>query len=129
MTRRISIYVDEFGHRNPVPAACRIGQTVYSGGIHGQDPVTRGCAEGLERQCALMFSHVRSILSAAGGSPEDIIKMTFWMQDPDARSFLNAEWEAMFPDPANRPSRHAVRGTPRPEMLVQCDFIAILPEA
>lgn len=127
MYRRKSIYVSGFGHRNPVPAACRIGPFLYSGGIHGQDPATGEAAEGgLERQCAFMFSHIRAVLSAAGASPDDIIKMTIWMQEPGAREVLNRHWIAMFPDAETRPTRHVMRGTPRADMLIQADFVAIL---
>jgi hypothetical protein len=45
LDKRQSIYVDGFAHRNPVPAACRIGNLVYSGGIHGLDPATGVAAD------------------------------------------------------------------------------------
>lgn len=125
MARRYSIYVDSFAHKNPVPAACRIGNMVYSGGIHGLDPVTGKTAEGIERQCELMFTHVRTIIAAAGGTPDDIIKMTIWMKDRSQRDLVNPHWEALFPDPANRPTRHALKAELE-NMLIQCDFIAML---
>ena len=33
MARRKSIYVEGFSHKNPIPAACLIGSTLYSGSI------------------------------------------------------------------------------------------------
>ncbi|KRA47220.1 RidA family protein [Devosia sp. Root635] len=125
MARRTSIYVDSFAHKNPVPAACRIGNMVYSGGIHGLDPATGKTAEGMERQCELMFGHVRTIIAAAGGTPDNIIKMTLWMKDRSQRELVNPHWEALFPDPANRPTRHALKSD-LDGMLIQCDFIAVL---
>jgi 2-iminobutanoate/2-iminopropanoate deaminase len=127
MSGRTSIYVDSFAHKNPVPAACRIGNMVYSGGIHGLDPVTGKTAEGMERQCELMFAHVRTIIAAAGGTPDDIIKMTMWMKDRSQRDLVNPHWEALFPDPANRPTRHALKAD-LDGMLIQCDFIAVLKD-
>jgi len=124
--KRQSIYVDGFAHRNPVPAACRIGNMVYSGGIHGLDPTTGLAAEGMERQCALMFGHVRAIILAAGGAPEDIIKMTLWMKDRSERDLVNPHWTALFPDPGSRPARHALKADLEGGMLIQCDFIAVL---
>jgi 2-iminobutanoate/2-iminopropanoate deaminase len=126
MGRRQSIYVESFKHANPVPAACRIGNIVYSGGVYGQDPVTRGAADGIEAQCALMFAHVRSIVEAAGGTPEDIIRMTLWMNDRSLRPVVNREWIAMFPDEASRPTRHTLKANLEGGMLVQCDFIAVV---
>ena len=126
MGRRQSIYVDSFAHVNPVPAACRIGNTVYSGGIHGFDPATRQAAEGMEAQCAFMFAHVRTIIAAAGGTTDDIVKMTLWMNDRSSRPIVNREWIAMFPDEASRPTRHALKANLEGGMLIQCDFVAIL---
>jgi 2-iminobutanoate/2-iminopropanoate deaminase len=126
MGRRQSIYVDSFGHANPVPAACRIGNMVYSGGVYGQDPATRKAADGIEAQCALMFAHVRTIVEAAGGTTEDIIKMTFWMDDRSLRPVVNREWIAMFPDEGSRPARHALKANLEGGILVQCDFVAIV---
>ncbi|EUB99177.1 Endoribonuclease L-PSP [Rhizobium sp. CF080] len=127
MQKRRSIYVESFAHRNPVPAACRIGNMVYSSGIHGLDPKTGlASAEGMDRQCELMFGHVRAIIEAAGGTTGDIIKMTLWMQNRSERHFVNPYWEAMFPDPAHRPTRHAMKGELESGMLIQCDFIAVV---
>lgn len=126
MPRRTSIYVESFGHKNPVPAACRIGNLVYSGGIHGLDPATGRTAETLERQCELMFAHVRTVVEAAGGATENIVKMTLWMADRSQRHVVNREWERMFPDLGSRPARHAIKGGVEGDMLIQCDFIAVL---
>lgn len=126
MRRRKSIYVDNFAHANPVPAACRIGNIVYSGVVYGQDPATRKAADGIEAQCALMFAHVRAIVEAAGGTTEDIIKMTLWMNDRSLRPIVNREWIAMFPDEAARPARHTLKANLDGGMLIQCDFVAIV---
>ena len=123
---RKSIHVKEFAHKNPIPAACRIGNLVFSGGIHGMDPATGAIAEGFERQCALMFEHVARVVTAAGGSPADIAKMTFWMSDKSLRPKLNTEWLKMFPDEHSRPARHTMQGQLDGGMLVQCDFVAVL---
>jgi 2-iminobutanoate/2-iminopropanoate deaminase len=99
---------------------------VYSGGIYGMDPKTRKAAEGIEEQCALMFAHVRTIVTAAGGSIDDIIKMTLWMNDRTLRPIVNREWVAMFPDELSRPTRHALKANLDGGILVQCDFVAII---
>ena len=126
MGRRQSIYVDSFGHANPVPAACRIGNMVYSGGVYGQDPATRKAVDGVEAQCALVFAHVRTIIEAAGGTTQDIIKMTLWMNDRSLRPIVNREWIAMFPDERSRPTRHTLKANLDGGILIQCDFVAIV---
>lgn len=124
MSKRQSIYLAEFGHQNPIPVACRIGDTLMSGIVYGLDPSTGKVAETLDQQCALMFRHVRTVVEAGGGTTDDIVKMTIWLKDRSQRAPVNREWEAMFPDPADRPARQAMAADLTGGMLVQCDFVA-----
>ena len=125
MTRR-SIYVEGFGHKNPIPAACRIGAMVYSGSIQGSDPATGQYGATLEEQSRLMFEQVRRIVDAAGGGVGDIIKMTVWMKDRTRRAALNGPWLEMFPDPQSRPARHTMNADLDGGKLVECEFVAVL---
>jgi enamine deaminase RidA (YjgF/YER057c/UK114 family) len=74
-----------------------------------------------------MFAHMKATVEAAGGSTDDIIKMTVWLKDRSQRGPVNAEWLKMFPDEHSRPARHAL---PMDNMdggaLVQCDFTAVI---
>jgi enamine deaminase RidA (YjgF/YER057c/UK114 family) len=126
MAKRTSIHVAGFGHVNPIPAACRVGDLVMSGGISGIDPATGKVAPTLEAQCAHMFAHIRTIVETAGGSTDDIIKLTVWMTDRAQRQALNAEWLKMFPDEHTRPARHTMPAALEGGMLIQCDFVAVL---
>jgi len=127
MTRR-SIYADSFSHKNPIPAASRIDNMLYSGSIQGTDPATGAYGSTIERQCELMFDHVRRIVEAGGGSLADIIKMTVWMRDRSQRAALNTVWLRDFPDPQSRPARHTMQADLDGDKLIECDFIAILNE-
>lgn len=126
MTQRRSIYVEGFSHKNPIPAACRLGGLLFSGSIQGTDPTTGKYGGTLEEQCALMFAHVRRIVAAAGGREDQIVKMTVWMRDRTQRQALNKPWLEMFPDPASRPARHTMASALDGEKLIECDFIAVL---
>ncbi|GAA2576633.1 RidA family protein [Winogradskya consettensis] len=123
---RQSIDVPGITHDNPVPAACRIGPFVFSGAITGRDPRTRTMPADLNTQCATMFQQVRAIVEAAGGTTDDIAKMTVWLRDYRDRDALNREWLAMFPDPASRPARHTIAATFDGATLIQCDITAVL---
>jgi enamine deaminase RidA (YjgF/YER057c/UK114 family) len=122
---RKSIYVDGFAHKNPIPAACRIGPLLESGSIQGNDPATGKPAEGIEAQCRFMLDNVKRIVEAAGGRTAHIAKLTVWMKDRSQRPALNVPWLEMFPDPASRPARHAIVA-PELDMgkLVECSFTA-----
>jgi 2-iminobutanoate/2-iminopropanoate deaminase len=126
MAERKSIYVGGFGHKNPIPAACRLGNLVFSGSIQGTDPATGRYGATLEEQSALMFAQARRIVEAAGGGTGDIVRMTVWMRDRTKRAALNGPWLEMFPDPDSRPARHTMDAPLDGEKLVECDFIAVI---
>lgn len=124
--KRTSIYIDGFSHKNPIPAACRIGAMVHTGSILGTHTETGHYGKTLEEQCALMFASIDRIVRAAGGTPEDIIKITVWMKDRALRQAVNTEWLKMFPDPRSRPARHTMDAPLDGEKLIECSFVAVL---
>jgi 2-iminobutanoate/2-iminopropanoate deaminase len=128
MAKRTSIYVEGFGHSNPIPPASKIGNLMISGSIQGKHPDTGKLGATLDEQCALMFANMRRIVEGGGGSTDNIIKMTVWMTDRSQpqRDTLNRHWVAMFPDPQNRPARHTIQLPLDQGKLVECDFIAVL---
>jgi enamine deaminase RidA (YjgF/YER057c/UK114 family) len=126
--RRESIYLEGFAHANPVPAACRIGPYLQTGVITGRDPETHEMPESLDAQIVNVFAHVRELMSVAGGSTDDILKMVFHLASYRDREALNREWTAMFPDPADRPTRQVMAATLDGASLVQAELIAILDE-
>jgi len=124
---RKSIEVDEFKHRNPVPAASRIGNMVMSGVISAKDASTGHIPDSLEDQCKAMFVNLKAIMAAAGVKPGDVLKMNVWLKDVSDRKALNEEWNALFPDPASRPARHAHMLVGKEgKSVVVCDFTAVI---
>ena len=127
MDKRQSIDVAGAKHVNPIPSACRRGPFVVSGAISGADPETGQVPADLDSQCRAMFANVQRVLEAAGGTPEDIVKMTMWITDRALRPILNKHWVAMFPDPLSRPARHTMTAHDlAAPMQIQCDLLAIL---
>ena len=127
MEKRRSIEVAGVKHQNPIPAASRKGPFVASGAIGGADPETGKVPEDLDAQCRQMFANVRRLIEAAGGTPDDIIKMTVWIADRALRPTLNKYWVEMFPDAHSRPARHTVTSTDlTPPMQIQCDLLAVI---
>jgi enamine deaminase RidA (YjgF/YER057c/UK114 family) len=127
--KRRSIEVPGVKHLNPIPAASRRGPFVVSGAISGADPASGAVPADLDAQCRQMFDNVRRLIEAAGGTPEDIVKMTVWISDRALRPTLNKYWVEMFPDPHSRPARHTVAsGDFTPPMQIQCDLLAVIGE-
>jgi enamine deaminase RidA (YjgF/YER057c/UK114 family) len=127
MEKRRSIEVPGVKHVNPIPAASRRGPFVTTGAISGADPETGKVPEDLDAQCAAMFANVRRLIEAAGGTIDDIVKMTVWITDRGLRPVLNKHWVEMFPDPHSRPARHTTTSSDLvAPMQVQCDFFAVI---
>ena len=126
MAKRQSINFPGFSHVNPIPNASRIGNIMMSSVISGRDPATNEMPDDMAAQVVNIFSHIRSAMAAAGGTPEDIIKITFWVRDPGTgRAALNGEWEKMFPDENSRPARHTQSLAASGPSQVSCDFVAV----
>jgi enamine deaminase RidA (YjgF/YER057c/UK114 family) len=127
MSKRKSFDVEGLGHANPIPAVSRIGNLVATGGVSGTDACTGKMPEDAAEQCAHMFANLRTILAAAGATPEDVIRVTVWIKRPEIRAEVNQEWVVMFPDPDARPARHTMfydhfAGA----MVVQCEAWAVI---
>jgi enamine deaminase RidA (YjgF/YER057c/UK114 family) len=73
-----------------------------------------------------LFTHIRRAVEASGGTPDNILKISFWMKEPGTgRAALNEEWVKMFPDPDARPARHTLALGAESNALVTCDFVAV----
>lgn len=129
MSPRVSVYLEGFAHENPVPVASRTGPFVHSGVLTGRDPDTGEMPEGMDAQCANVFAHVRELLAAVGGGPDDIAKLTCYLVNYRDRTALNREWDALFPDPDNRPARQVMSTVLDRGALIHCDLVAILGDA
>src|SRR5260221_95234 len=104
MSKRRSIEIPGLNHGpNPIPAASVVGNLLVSGGISGQEPGDHTLPDDLESQAGLVFANIRRIMEAAGGSTDDIVKVTVFLKKGLPREPINKEWVAMFPDPASRP--------------------------
>jgi len=124
MTRR-SIDIDSFAHQNPIPAATRIGPLLVSSIIPPFDAGTRKVPESVEAQIENLFTHIGNMLTEAGGSFDDVAKITFFVTDIKVREQINDPWLKRFADPASRPARHTMvvtGGGP----AISCEFSAYI---
>jgi len=127
MAKRESINWPGFAHSNPIPNASRIGNIVMSSVIGPRDPETGKVPDTLEQQVTNLFRQLAAAIKAAGGTPDDIIKVDFWAKDQAAgRAALNGEWVKMFPDANARPARHTQQLPADSPAMVQCAFTAVL---
>jgi 2-iminobutanoate/2-iminopropanoate deaminase len=127
MAKRKSINWPGFKHENPIPNASMIGNLLMSSIMSGRDPDTGTMPPDVEAQVVNIFKQIKLAVEAAGGTPDDILKINFWVKDPAVgRKMLNGPWTEMFPDPASRPARHTLSLPATAANHVTCDFVAVI---
>ncbi len=127
MGRRQVVDLPGMGHRAPISLAVKIDNILYSSGISGRDSENDTMPEDAAGQAKAMFRNIELVMEAAGGSPNDIIYMQLRLQDRSLREHVDPHWLAMFPDPEDRPARHAENADLGGGMLMQCQIMAVLP--
>ena len=113
-------------HKNPIPAAAIHRGILISSVISGKSAVTEAYPEDKTEQISLVFKYIENIISEAGGGVQDIIKMDLYFRDKNDRSLVNPEWKKMFPNPKNRPARHAQIGDLPENCCLQVTIMAVI---
>ena len=113
-------------HKNPIPAAAIHGGILISSVISGKSLVTDAYSKDKKEQISLVFEYIEKIIFEAGGSVQDIIKMDLYFRDKSDRSLVNPEWERMFPNPKERPARHAQIGDLPKNCCLQVTIMAVI---
>ena len=65
----------------PYSQAIRAGNTVYLSGQLGLDPATGNLREGIEAHTRQVLDNLQAVAMAAGGSLDDIVKLTLLLVD------------------------------------------------
>lgn len=121
-----SIDIPGIAHSAPIPMGARIGGIVFSSAIMGTDPTTGTVPDDGEAQVALAFANCSRFLEVAGATPADVVRMTVHLSRLDLRPIVNNAWEAMFPDPKDRPARHTMTLQLAGNMAVQLEIVAVV---
>ena len=102
--------------------AVRVGDTVYLSGQIPLDPATMQLAEGIENQIRRVFDNLAAVCAAAGGSMNDIVKLSIFMTDLGHFAKVNEIMASYFRQPY--PARAAVGVAALPRgALVEMDGI------
>ena len=113
-------------HPQPFPTACKVGNVVFSSAVSGEDPVTHEIPADPKQQVENAFRTVRRIMEEAGGTLENIGKVTVYVKDREIRPIVNAVWEQVFINPKSRPVRHMVPFDLPPGRALQVEFLAVV---
>jgi 2-iminobutanoate/2-iminopropanoate deaminase len=112
----------------PYSQAIRAGDTVYLSGQIGLDPGSGQLVEGLEAQAQQVFRNVEAVTRAAGGSLEDVVKLTIMLADLGDFARVNEIMAAHFKAPFPARSTYQVAGLPR-GARIEVEAIVCLPGA
>ena len=96
-------------HKNPIPAAALHRGVLISSSISGQDLETSKYSSDKSIQIALAFEYLQNIVTDAGATAQDIIKVDMYFADKEDRKLVNPHWVLLFPDEQARPARQAHR--------------------
>jgi 2-iminobutanoate/2-iminopropanoate deaminase len=77
--------------------AIRVGDLVFVTGMTGRNPDTGELEEGLEAQTRRVLANIDAILSAAGCTNEDIVKVTLLLADIKDFKAVDAIYAAWLP--------------------------------
>ena len=106
--------------------AVRVDNTVYLSGQIPLDPETMDLVgEGFDGQCHQVFKNLRAVASAAGGSMENMVKLTIYLSDLSNFPQVNEIMAQYFDEPY--PARAAVQVAALPKAAaVEIDAILVL---
>lgn len=108
--------------------AVQAGNTLYIAGQVAIDPEGTLVGEGnIEAQVEQVWRNLKSVLGYAGGSVDDIVKITVFTTDIAYRPAIAAARDAVFPNGRFPASTFlVVQSLARPELLVEIEAIAVL---
>ncbi|MGH2603430.1 MAG: RidA family protein [Dehalococcoidia bacterium] len=108
--------------------AVRAGNTLYIAGQVALDADGNLVGEGdIEAQVAQVWQNLKAVLGHAGGTVEDIVKITVFVTDIASRPAIAAARDAVFPNGRYPASTFlVVQSLARPELLVEIEAIAVL---
>ena len=97
----------------PYSQAIQAGDTVYLSGQIGLDPATGSLREGTEAQTRQVFANLKAVAEAAGGSLDEIVKLTVLLADLADFAKMNEIMTAHFKPPYPARATYQVAGLPR----------------
>jgi len=110
----------------PYSQAIRAGDTVYLSGQIGLDPATGTLRDGLEAQARQVLENLRAVAAAAGGTLDDIVKVTLLLADLADFPRVNEIMAGFFAKPYPARATYQVAGLPR-GARVEIEAVLVLP--
>jgi reactive intermediate/imine deaminase len=101
------------------------GDTVYLSGQIGLDPVSMQMTDNIEAQIQQVFSNLKAVAKASGGSLDDIVKLNIFLTDLDNFALVNEMMASHFSQPYPARAAVGVKALPR-GALVEMDAVMVV---
>ncbi len=108
--------------------AVKVGATVYLSGQIALDPVTMTLVDGIEAQIRRVFANLDAVARAAGGSLNEVVKLTVFLTDLSHFALVNQLMAEYFQPPYPARAAVGVAALPR-DAQVEMDAIMVLADA
>ncbi|MEP6942821.1 MAG: RidA family protein [Betaproteobacteria bacterium] len=112
----------------PYSQAVRTGNTVYLSGQIGLDPTTGNLRDGVQAQARQVVANLRAVAEAAGGSLDDIVKMTLLLADMSDFKSVNEILASSFAAPYPARATYQVAALPK-DARVEIEGVMIVQPA
>src|SRR3982074_3482447 len=97
----------------PYSQAIRAGTTVYLSGQLGLDPATGNLRDGIQAQPRQVLDNLQAVAAAAGGSLDDIVKLTLLLVDLGVFVKVNEIMASRFSQPYPARATYQVAALPQ----------------
>jgi len=105
--------------------AVKVGDTVYLSGQIGLDPASMQMVDGIDAQVHRVFSNLKAVAEAAGGSLNDVVKLNVFLTDLSHFSLVNTIMAEYFYAPYPARAAVGVASLPR-NALVEADGVLVV---
>ena len=110
----------------PYSQGIRAGNTVYLSGQLGLDPATGNLLAGIDAQAHQVFKNLSAVAEAAGGTLDDVVKLTILMADLADFGKVNEIMASYFQAPYPARATYHVAALPKAAKL-EIEWILVLP--
>ena len=94
------------GHGPGMVPGTKAGGFIFLSAIRGNGPAGTRMAEDTRRQAEQAFTNLRLLLEGAGGTLDNVVKVTLFLHSLEYRQAFHQVWMENFPE--NPPARMAV---------------------
>ncbi|MDE2294629.1 MAG: RidA family protein [Gammaproteobacteria bacterium] len=126
MTKRIISTSDAPSAIGTYSQATRVGDTIWVSGQIGLDPATMTMvAGGIEAETRRVFENLKAIVTAAGASLDDVVKVNLYLTDLGNFALVNRIMAEYFLEPYPARAAVGVAALPR-SALIEAECIVAL---